>query len=113
MNTTPVIAFLLAVLGCAAAVPASLAPAQAASRDQAALNDFAQAKPRPARARTRITVRPPIYPYRTYSTTYPVPYPIEYPGPGMVRECNARLVQEYRPSGTVIVPVTSCQWVRQ
>jgi len=113
MNRTPVIAILLGALGCAAAVPAGLAPAQAAGRDQVALSAFAQAQPRPARARTRIIVRPPIYPYRTYSTTYPVPYPIEYPGPGAVRECNARLVQEYRPSGTVIVPVTSCQWVRR
>jgi len=26
------------------------------------------------------------------------------------RECRARLVQEYRPSGTVIVPRMTCWW---
>jgi hypothetical protein len=117
MNRTPVTAILLAALGGAAAVLAGVAPAHAAGREGAALNAFAQgqtrAQPRPPRARTRITVRPPIYPYRTYSTTYPVPYPIEYPGPNTVRQCEARLVQEHRPSGTVIVPVTSCWWEKK
>jgi hypothetical protein len=32
------------------------------------------------------------------------------PGPNAVRECNATYVQEYRPSGTVIVPRMSCRW---
>ena len=28
------------------------------------------------------------------------------------RECSFRLVQEFRPSGTVIVPRERCRWVR-
>jgi hypothetical protein len=39
-------------------------------------------------------------------------YPHYNPGPGAVRECNATYVQEYRPSGTVIVPRMSCRWRR-
>lgn len=30
--------------------------------------------------------------------------------PNARRECRARLVQEYRVSGTVIVPQTTCWW---
>ncbi len=37
-------------------------------------------------------------------------YPRYNPGPNAVRECNATYVQEYRPSGTVIVPRVSCYW---
>lgn len=33
-----------------------------------------------------------------------------YPGPNSVRVCNAWLAQEYRPSGTVIVPLMHCEW---
>jgi hypothetical protein len=29
-----------------------------------------------------------------------------------VRDCNATYVQEYRPSGTVIVPHVNCYWRR-
>ncbi|MBS0248962.1 MAG: hypothetical protein JSR61_20295 [Proteobacteria bacterium] len=32
------------------------------------------------------------------------------PGPNAKRECEARLVQQHRPSGTVIVPVMNCWW---
>jgi len=39
-------------------------------------------------------------------------YPRYFPGPNAVRECNATYVQEYRPSGTVIVPHMSCIWRR-
>jgi hypothetical protein len=37
-------------------------------------------------------------------------YPRYYPGRNAVRDCNATYVQEYRPSGTVIVPRMSCFW---
>jgi hypothetical protein len=40
-------------------------------------------------------------------------YPRYFPGPNAVRVCNAAYVQEYRPSGTVIVPRMSCTWRRQ
>jgi hypothetical protein len=39
-------------------------------------------------------------------------YPRYFPGPNAVRVCNATYVQEYRPSGTVIVPRMSCSWRR-
>jgi hypothetical protein len=37
-------------------------------------------------------------------------YPSYYPGPNAVRDCTATYVQEFRPSGTVIVPRMSCYW---
>ena len=37
-------------------------------------------------------------------------YPRYNPGPNAVRECNAHYVQEFRPSGTVIVPRMNCYW---
>jgi hypothetical protein len=39
-------------------------------------------------------------------------YPRYNPGPNAVRECNATYVQEFRPSGTVIVPRMNCYWRR-
>jgi hypothetical protein len=39
-------------------------------------------------------------------------YPRYNPGPNAVRVCNAEYVQEYRPSGTVIVPHMTCVWRR-
>lgn len=37
-------------------------------------------------------------------------YPRSNPGPNAVRDCNATYVQEFRPSGTVIVPRMTCVW---
>lgn len=58
------------------------------------------------RPSTRLRVQPYYYdePVRVY--------PRYNPGPDAVRECNATYVQEYRPSGTVIVPRMSCYWRR-
>jgi hypothetical protein len=39
-------------------------------------------------------------------------YPRYFPGQNAVRECNATYVQEFRPSGTVIVPRMNCYWRR-
>jgi len=39
-------------------------------------------------------------------------YPRYDPGPNAVRVCNATYVQEFRPSGTVIVPHMTCVWRR-
>jgi hypothetical protein len=39
-------------------------------------------------------------------------YPRYNPGPNAVRDCTANLVQEHRPSGTVIVPRMNCYWRR-
>jgi hypothetical protein len=36
-----------------------------------------------------------------------------YPGRRLLyRDCSFRLAQQWRPSGTVIVPVQHCWWVR-
>lgn len=39
-------------------------------------------------------------------------YPRYNPGPDAVRDCSVAYVQEYRASGTVIVPHMSCYWRR-
>jgi hypothetical protein len=36
-----------------------------------------------------------------------------YPGRLLYRDCTFRLAQQWRPSGTVIVPVQRCWWVRR
>ncbi len=104
---------LVAGIGTASFAGTRPPPASPAAKAARAATAYAQARPRPTRARTRITVTPRSrYPYRTNSTLYPPSYDIEYPGPGAVRQCEAKLVQEYRPSGTVIVPTTRCWWER-
>jgi hypothetical protein len=35
-----------------------------------------------------------------------------YPGRLLYRDCSFRLAYQWRPSGTVIVPVQRCWWVR-
>jgi hypothetical protein len=109
-TSAAVLVVALASMALAWIAPAS---AQTASADSAAgradPSAYAQAPPQRVRPRIRVT---PRCPYRTESVPYPVPYECDYPGPGFVRQCAARLVQEYRPSGTVIVPVTRCWWER-
>jgi hypothetical protein len=55
--------------------------------------------------------RPPTR-LRVYPYYYDGVYPRYNPGPNAVRDCNVAYVQEYRPSGTVIVPHMSCYWRR-
>lgn len=89
------------------AVPLSIcgAQAQTASSEtrvaQAAPKDVVTPRRRPT---TRLRVYPNYQPDGVY--------PRYNPGPDAVRECNATYVQEYRPSGTVIVPRMSCYWRR-
>ncbi|WP_291606071.1 hypothetical protein [Bradyrhizobium sp.] len=93
-------------LACIAAVslPDRSAQAQAASAEIR----LAQAVVPDAPLRRRPPTRLRVYPYYQPDGVYP-----RYnPGPGAVRECNAIYVQEYRPSGTVIVPHMSCYWRR-
>jgi hypothetical protein len=105
------IAAFLAGLGGAMLLPlvAQAEPATSGSRltqpsgpavsHSAATDVSAQRRPR-----TRI---------RIYSNSRPDDvYPRYYPGPNAVRVCNANYVQEFRPSGTVIVPHMSCYWRR-
>ena len=59
-------------------------------------------------------VRPPTR-LRVYPRYWLEPddvYPRYYPGRNAVRDCTATYVQEYRPSGTVIVPHMNCYWRR-
>ena len=101
------VGFLL--VGLLAASPAHAQTARI-ERDRDALTAYAQANTRQG-PRTRIRVSPRCF-YRLQPTTYPVPYDCEAPGPGFVRECTSWLKQEYRASGTVIVPEMRCWWVR-
>ncbi len=94
-------------LATAASLLSPGAHAQTASQGtrtaQAATGEpFAQ----PARPPRRIRVYP-----RTQAEPDGV-YPRYNPGPNAVRVCNASYVQEYRPSGTVIVPHMTCVWRR-
>ena len=96
------------------AVSAPIDPAAASQRPavagfDAAPTDFS-AQQRRRVPQLRITPR--RYPYRSRALTYPVPYPVESPGPNAVRQCVANYVQEFRPSGTVIVPRMRCWWQR-
>lgn len=56
----------------------------------------------------RPTTRLRVYP--SYEGSPDGVYPRYFPGHNAVRVCNAAYVQEYRPSGTVIVPRMSCTW---
>lgn len=58
-----------------------------------AVTDVSAQRRAPRRAPTRLRVHP------RYS-----------PGPNAVRDCTATYVQEFRPSGTVIVPRMNCFW---
>jgi hypothetical protein len=59
--------------------------------------------PSPRRQTPRLRVTP--YPQQGVIPHYD-------PGPDAVRVCNAHYEQEYRPSGTVIVPRMYCYWTR-
>lgn len=89
-----------------ALVPPALAQAQTAP----SATRLAQAAPSPTsevptqRQRRRL----PIYPRRQLEPDGV--YPRYDPGPNAVRDCNVAYVQEFRPSGTVIVPHMHCYW---
>jgi hypothetical protein len=84
-----------------ASTPAQAEPPQPVIR-------LAQATPpdAPRRRVYRPQARLRVTPNNDYDTIYP-----HYnPGPNAVRVCNAHYEQEYRPSGTVIVPKMHCVW---
>ena len=87
---------------------ASGAEAQTASQGtQTAQATTIEPLTRPARPPRRIRVYP-----RYQAEPDDGVYPRYYPGPNAVRVCNASYVQEFRPSGTVIVPHMTCVWRR-
>ena len=92
------------ILAMLATIPASTASAEQAQP----VIRLAQAAPSdaPPRRVYRPQTRLRITPYYDPDSIYP-----HYnPGPNDVRVCNAHYVQEYRPSGTVIVPHMTCYW---
>jgi hypothetical protein len=99
----------LAILGVVAgafSLLAADAEAQTASQltrtAQAASSGYPFAQPARPPRRLRIYPRSQAEPDGVY--------PRYNPGPNAVRVCNASYVQEYRPSGTVIVPHMTCVW---
>jgi hypothetical protein len=99
-------AAILVALAGALLLPATGASAQAAPpaaiEQPAAIEVSAQRRVRQPPTRLR------VYPY--YEPGYDSVYPRYYPGRNAVRDCSAIYVQEYRPSGTVIVPRLNCYW---
>jgi hypothetical protein len=85
-------------------------PVSIAQAEQQPVIRLAQAAPPDARPRrvyrpqARLRVTPNYEPDSIY--------PHYNPGPNAVRVCNAHYEQEYRPSGTVIVPRMTCYWQR-
>jgi hypothetical protein len=101
---------LLGVVAGAFSLTAMGADAQTAPQGtrvaQALTPEDLAARPAPARPPRRIRVYP-----RNLAEPDGV-YPRYNPGPNAVRVCNASYVQEYRPSGAVIVPHMTCVWRR-
>jgi hypothetical protein len=95
------LAAILVGLGCGLVWPVERAAAQ--SSDGVKL---AQAVPQDRYRRPPPRIR--VTPY--YQEQGVVPH--YNPGPNAVRVCNAHYEQEYRPSGTVIVPRMKCYWTR-
>ncbi|MEA2941033.1 MAG: hypothetical protein QOD09_1562 [Bradyrhizobium sp.] len=85
-------------------LPGAGAQAQTAPRAQAAQSgtEFSAQSRRVRRPPTRIRVYPRYNPDDVY--------PRYFPGRNAVRDCSATLVEEYRPSGTVITPRMNCFW---
>jgi hypothetical protein len=94
-------AAFLALLTGALALPSASCRAQGASSELRVAQSAPPDAPHPRTPRLRV--------YPNYQPA-PEVYPRYYPGPNAVRECNATYVQEYRPSGTVIVPRMHCYW---
>lgn len=84
----------------------SLPVGQAVAQSAPSAFRVAQVAPQEAPVPRRPPTRLRVYPYYEPGEVYPH----YYPGPNAVRVCNATYVQEYRPSGTVIVPHMICHW---
>jgi hypothetical protein len=92
-----------AVVGPAASAQTAPPGIRTAQASQSVITE-ASAQRQVRRAPTRLRVHP------YYEPGFDGVYPRYYPGRNAVRECNAHYVQEYRPSGTVIVPRMNCFW---
>jgi hypothetical protein len=100
----------LVAMGFAVAVALPIAiDAQAQTAPSPRLSQAAQAATSDVSAQTRQR-RPRVRIYRDDGDRGV--YPRYNPGPNAVRDCTATYVQEFRPSGTVIVPRMNCFWRR-
>jgi hypothetical protein len=100
-------AICLALIG-AVSLPATGTNAQTAPSAMR----MAQASP-PVDAGRQVRVRRSVRRVPIYPQSQPEPdgvYPRYFPGRNAKRDCTATYVQEYRPSGTVIVPRMNCYW---
>jgi hypothetical protein len=97
------VAIFMALMGVFL-LPGPVARAQSATSGLmlAQADDDAAPVVRRARRTPRLRVYPNYQPDEVY--------PHYFPGSNAVRVCNATYVQEFRPSGTVIVPRMSCHW---
>jgi hypothetical protein len=98
------VAIFLALVGLFL-LPRSGAQAQSATSETRIAQADDSISPQPRHVR-RTVARLRVYPSYGLEDVYPH----YFPGPNAVRECNATYVQEFRPSGTVIVPRMSCHW---
>jgi hypothetical protein len=103
-------ALLAAFAGIVPATGASAQAQTAPSRTHMAQAVQLAATETPAPRARRPPIRLRVYP--RYQAEPDGVYPRYFPGRNAVRECTATYVQEYRPSGTVIVPRMSCYWRR-
>lgn len=100
MARTVKVAALLALSLGTLMLPAAVTIAQAARETSVATEKMIAEE---FSAQSRRTYRRVPSRVRVYRGSY-------YPGPNAARICNAYYVQEYRPSGTVIVPRMRCYW---
>jgi hypothetical protein len=100
-----------AAISVALAGVLSLAASGAAAQTAPTPTRVAQAAPSADQLLTPPVRRPPKR-VRIYVPPHWEPdiWPRYFPGSNAVRVCNATYVQEYRPSGTVIVPHMTCVW---
>jgi hypothetical protein len=93
----------------AIAVAAAALPTVSQTQAQTTDTRLSQATP-PAASEMPVQTRRPRARVRIYREDDRGVYPSYNPGPNAVRDCTATYVQEYRPSGTVIVPRVNCFW---
>ncbi|THD63326.1 MAG: hypothetical protein E7813_18000 [Bradyrhizobium sp.] len=101
-------AILAAFAGIVLATGASAQAPAAPSRTRLAQTAQPVSTEAPAPRARRPPIRLRVYP--RYEGEPDGVYPRYFPGRNAVRDCTATYVQEYRPSGTVIVPRMNCFW---
>jgi hypothetical protein len=99
-------------MGMAVLLPPAAMPSASRAQTQGAVPDVAPRAHRAASSDVSAQARKRRPRVRIYREDERGVYPSYNPGPDAVRECTAHYVQEFRPSGTVIVPRMNCHWRR-